>query len=666
MKNKLKLSLLSFMLITGISLALGQSQPAFAVEVADIETPKWTRDLPSDSCPNAPGTDCHWGSPVLAHIDGDNFLDIVAVTNKGYVVAVRHDGTLLWQNDIAGEFGMAPGTHEIASSPAVADIDNDGFPEIAVGVGSNFATSCTIGGMIVLNHLGNMQWRYIAVAENDQNCQGFPDSIFSSPTLADLDNNGFLEVIAGGFDRRIYAWDHQGNLLPGFTPASEHTLRFPTWPNLWDALVDTIWGSPAVADLTGNGQLDILIGTDEGDFGPNWPGNPNGWDCPYAWPPNYCGGSLYGLTAEGQLLKHFNPSFGFPRRFFEHIQSTPAIADVNGDGYPEIFIGTGTYYHVNSPDHPTLSFRLFGMDRFGNDLPGWGGGKPMGGPTPASPTIGDITGDGTPEIIMGSYNEKKLYAYHANGSLVAGFPMTPKAQNGIAFNSYNVGATFILGDYDNDNKMEIFLSHGWGVSIIDGNGQQLTMTNFPNDSRPLYLTGGPLISAPALGDIDNDGKLEMVVTNSKMYVWDLDTSSAQADWPMFKRDAARTSAFPSPPNMLASPTSITAYHQTGQNGSAETSFTIRNTGGAAFSWSSNTVEDVTLNPSSGTVPPGGTTNVTVFVQAGSSIPAGNYPLGNLGITATSAQGPVVNGNTSISVSLIVGNISGSYIPVVQK
>lgn len=670
MKNKLnflKLSLLSFLLVTGFSLVSGGNQLVFASEESGVETPKWTRDLPSDSCPGTSDTNCHWGSPVLAYIDGDNYLDIVAVTNKGYVVAVRHDGSLLWQNDIAGEFGMAAGTHDIASSPAVADIDQDGFPEIVVGVGSNFATNCTVGGIIVLNHLGNMQWRYIAVAENDQNCVGYPDSIFSTPALTDLNNDGYLEIIAGGFDRRIYAWNYQGQLVDGFPPDSEHTQRFPTWPNLRGSLVDTIWGSPAVSDLTGNGSPDILIGTDEGDFGPTWPGDNNGWNCPYEWPPDYCGGSVYGLTGEGQLLKHYNPAYKFPRRFFEHIQSTPAIADVNGDGFPEIFVGTGSYYHVSSPDHPTMSFRLYGMDRFGNDLPGWTNGKPMGGPTPASPTIGDITGDGTPEIIMGSLNEKKLYAYHADGSLVSGFPMTPKAQNGTVFNSYNVGATFILGDYDNDGKMEIFLSTGWGVAIIDGNGQQLTMTNFPNDNRPLYLTGGTLISAPALGDIDNDGKLEMVVTNSKMYVWDLDGSSDQADWPMFKRDAARTSAYPSPPNMLAAPNSLTAYHQTGQSGSAETSLVIRNTGGAGFSWVANAPSGVTVQPASGTVPVGGTTFVTVIVQAGSALPPGTYPISPpLTVTASSGQGPVQNGNLSIPIELVVGDISTTFIPVVQK
>jgi hypothetical protein len=231
---------------------------------------------------------------------------------------------------------------------------------------------------------------------------------------------------------------------------------------------------------------------------------------------------------------------------------------------------------------------------------------------------------------------------------------------------YNVGTSFVLADYDNNNKMEIFLSQGWGVTIINGSGQQLTMTNFPTDNRPAYLTGGSLLNVPAVGDIDNDGKLELVATNSQMVVWDLNTSSDRTDWPMSKKNAARTSAYPQPAEMTAGPSSLIAMHQVGQAGPAETSFVIRNTGGSSFDWSVNRPNGVTVTPSFGTVPVGGYAFVSVKIQISGTEAPGTYPMGNLELTATSDNGVVQNNSMTIPVSFLIGNISFSFIPAVHK
>jgi hypothetical protein len=101
----LKIVFIFLALVSGLSILAAGDQVAFA-ELDGIEPPKWTRSLPADPCPGTSDTNCHWGSPVLAYIDGDDYLDIVAVTNKGRVIAVRHDSTLLWDKDIASAFGM--------------------------------------------------------------------------------------------------------------------------------------------------------------------------------------------------------------------------------------------------------------------------------------------------------------------------------------------------------------------------------------------------------------------------------------------------------------------------------------------------------------------------------------------------------------------------------
>lgn len=522
----------TLMLLLGRSL---NAQPASLTQIP----PKWqVAGLPSADCGGH--LNCHRSSPALADMNNDGVADIVLATNNGHVMAFRSQGSQgvqLWDRDISPHFGMAANSHEINASPAVADIDQDGRPEVVVGVGTIDGNKCTQGGVIVLEHDGSVKpgWPF-RTRDGTVPPVGCTDTVFATPALGDLDNNGDLEIVFGSFDKGLYVLHHTGQTDSCFPLDSALSLRFD-WAVLKEHLADTVWSSAALADLTGNGRLDILIGSDEGNFDSRFPNNTSNWSCPYRSPTTqgYCGGSLYAVTGKAQLIP------GFPKYILETVQSTPAIADINGDGKPEIFVGTGRYYNLTSPDHPTTGFRLFGWNSQGQDLPGWSGGKVVGESVPASPVIGDIAGDSTPEIIVGAY-DGKLYAWHSNGNAVAGFPMTPRTQTGSP-TSPDVGLSYALGDYDGDGKMEIFFNQAWTVTIVDGNGQQLTTSNFPNDSKPLYFADGPLLNNPALGDVDGDGQLELVVHNSGLYVWDLPNGARNASWPMFKHDPARTSNY---------------------------------------------------------------------------------------------------------------------------
>lgn len=228
----------------------------------DIQTPIWTVDMPHRCGP--PAT-CEASSPAVADITGDGIVDVVVGTSNGHVVAVRHNGTLLWDQDTAVHFGMAANSQQINASPAVADIDNDGDMEIVVGTGTLFESTCTQGGVIAYDHNGTFLWRFLTY---DQYVPptGCRDSVFSTPALGDLDNNGDLEIVFGSFDKRIYVLHHNGALDSHFPVDSHHIQRFPTWEVLQGRLADTIWGSASLADMDGDGYLDILISTDEGNF----------------------------------------------------------------------------------------------------------------------------------------------------------------------------------------------------------------------------------------------------------------------------------------------------------------------------------------------------------------------------------------------------------------
>ena len=330
-------------------------------------------------------------------------------------------------------------------------------------------------------------------------------------------------------------------------------------------------------------------------------------------------------------------------------------------GAPEIFVGAGTFYYTYSPSHPSTDFRIYGWDSHGNDLPGWEGGKVTGGSTPASVAIGDIAGDSRKEIIALGM-DKKLYAWYANGAAVAGFPMTPLNEqgNGTAF---NVGFSPILGDYDGDGKMEIFVYAAWAISIIDGNGQQLTATSNP-PSAPLYYAYSQIQNNPAVGDIDSDGRLELIVQNSKLYVWDLPNAGSKADWPMFRQNAART-GYQTLPMLHVTPASLAALHEIGDSNDVVFSVVLAGDSSVPINWTANESHpDIFLSSTSGTLVDAA--NLTITIDRSGLVPGVNT-LGSVLVTGTIDGQNVVNSPVSLPVTVyLVNQIHEAYLPSVTR
>jgi len=183
--------------------------------------------------------------------------------------------------------------------------------------------------------------------------------------------------------------------------------------------------------------------------------------------------------------------------------NTPALGDVDGDGQLEI---------VYAPNQTGLIGKLAAIDTdyvggtSGQFVPGWPVTLP--GSSEGSPVIGDIDGDGSPEVLHGigggdeaaPYN---LYAYHANGQLVAGFPITLEGplMTGVA-----------ITDQDNDGDVDIvyagwdFLCHVWDMPFAYDRHHVPWPTYKGNMQRtgvylPLELVGvddGPAVPKAAL------------------------------------------------------------------------------------------------------------------------------------------------------------------------
>ena len=183
-------------------------------------------------------------------------------------------------------------------------------------------------------------------------------------------------------------------------------------------------------------------------------------------------GKVFVWSANGTLWAGWPKNLGF-------FQDRIAVDDLNGDGQKEIIIST------------TGSVRVFNTS--GVALPGF----PVftnAGNTP--PAIGDVDGDGQKEIVVATaVGPTNLYMIKANGTVMPNWPraINPSLPSNLVSESYPV-----LGDLDGDGDMECVIGSTNGlVYAFRSDGSYLP--GWPQATKAAY------VNTPAIGDIDGDG-----------------------------------------------------------------------------------------------------------------------------------------------------------------
>ncbi len=324
----------------------------------------------------------------------------------------------------------------------MADLDGDGVMEILAG--------STNGEFKVWDINGDTIWTKTGLG-----------MIQSKPAIADIDLDGDKEIVVTNRTTTIYIWESNGADYPG-----------------WPQYVSEVSGlkSPVLFDLDGDDTLEIIVGERD------WPN-----------------GRIDVFAHDGSLL------------WFDTLDymcvATPSVGDIDNDGIYEIV--AASYYS------------LYAWDAAGNLEPNWPLTiAPVGGMSYSQPTLVDLDGDGDLEIAITYYDwntsDDYLGIWEHDATPFPGWPQT-------LWGGQSYG-TPVPADVDFDATIELSdaSSHQMNgpLHLFSSGGVEET-------GWPFYFTGF-LEGTPIAFDFDDDGYSELLVANNStpghLYVLNYDGS----------------------------------------------------------------------------------------------------------------------------------------------
>nr|AAG31445.1 defective in exine formation [Arabidopsis thaliana] len=206
----------------------------------------------------------------------------------------------------------------ILCTPVIADIDKDGVQEMIVAVSYFFDPEYydnpehlkELGGIdiknyiassIVVFNLDTKQVKWIKELDLSTDKANFRAYIYSSPTVVDLDGDGYLDILVGTSFGLFYAMDHRGNIRE----------KFPLE-------MAEIQGAVVAADINDDGKIELVTTDSHGNIA--------------AW-------TTQGVEIWEAHLKSLVPQ-------------GPSIGDVDGDGHTEVVVPTssGNIYVLSGKD----------------------------------------------------------------------------------------------------------------------------------------------------------------------------------------------------------------------------------------------------------------------------------------------------------------------------
>ncbi len=159
---------------------------------------------------------------LAGFISGDH-IGLIAVDDQSNIYSLNQTGDTNWQKSLAGYGSL--------KNPAIGDVNRDSELEIIA--------SSSLGYLFFLDRDGNL------LPSCDIISIGSP---FSNPTLADIDNNGYLDIVLTG-GGKIFAYHYNGVPLTNFPITIDRNFESESYPD------------PILIDLDGDKKIEIIVGS---------------------------------------------------------------------------------------------------------------------------------------------------------------------------------------------------------------------------------------------------------------------------------------------------------------------------------------------------------------------------------------------------------------------
>ncbi len=398
-------------------------------------------------------------SAFAADLDLDDTLELVTVSRSGNVRAWRYRG------NIYRSFSLGCST---VADVAVGDVTGNDSLEFVVA--------------------GDDGLVKVFQATGAPTEMATTDRIVAAPVLADVDGDGKKDIIVGSTDMRLYVWNGDGELLPGFPVAVGSEIRAPV------AVTDTV--NPQIVVLAADGRL----------FQFNSDGSP-----------------VAGFPVELGIVSYYNTA-------------QPLIADFDRDGEKEIAVVAGGDF-----DNRLTIVGLDGeVEHRSREI--------IRQPFDGTPGVADVNADGYPDVLLASMND--LFALNRNATMVNNYPFkqdstyltSELAGNWIIYYDtyFQYASSPVAADLDGDGACDLAIgSPRYGILGFDGTDGD------PIQYFPL-MTVGSISSVPLVADIDKDGDVELAVGSDDgvFYVWDLAGPADGIQWSCAYHDPCHTGLIP--------------------------------------------------------------------------------------------------------------------------